>query len=100
MNSPHSAWSRLAAAARRAPADTHDATAPYGFATRVAAMAFAQAAEHPLATLFDRVSFRALGYAGLLAVAAVAANLVPILNAFEEEAAAVGDPVVEMFDYS
>lgn len=100
MNTPHPAWSRLVAAARRAPADTRDAVAPYGFATRVAALAFAQAAERPLATLFDRLSYRALGYAGLLAVAAVAANLVPILNAIEEEAAAVGDPVVEMLDFS
>ena len=100
MNSPHSAWLRLVAAARRAPADTRDTAAPYGFSTRVAALAFVQAAERPLVSLFDRLSFRALGYAGLLAVASVAANLVPLLNAIEEEAAAVGDPVVEMLDFS
>lgn len=101
MNSPHPAWSRLVAAARRASlVDHRDTAAPYGFATRVAALAFAQAAERPLVTLFDRLSFRALGFAGLLAVASVAMNLVPLLNAIEEEAETVGDPVVEMLDFS
>ena len=100
MNTRLPAWSRLVAAARRAPIDNRDTAAPFGFATRVAALAFAQAAERPLAMLFDRLSFRALGCAGLLAVASVAANLAPVLNAIEEEAAALGDPVVEMLDFS
>ncbi len=65
-------WRRLAAAARR-PVDERDAAAPYGFATRVAAQAFA--AQRPMvASLLERFSLRALGVACLLAMVGVAAN--------------------------
>lgn len=67
MNSsgPDQNWQRLAAAARRAPAAA-DATAPYGFATRVAARAFVAA--RPTASLLERFSLRALGVACLMAM--------------------------------
>ncbi len=96
MNNDSQAWQRLVAAARKAPADPRDVSMPFGFSTRVAALAFASGAERPWYALFDRVSLRAVGVAGLLAVASVAANLTPVLRAFEEDIYAVQDPVVEV----
>jgi hypothetical protein len=72
MTPPDSRWQRLAAAARQAP-DDRDLAAPPGFATRVAARAFATA-EAPFSALLARFSWRALGVASLLAVVSVAAN--------------------------
>lgn len=102
MNSHHNDWLRLAAAARRAPADARDTAAPYGFSTRVAALAMAGVAERPLTALFERLSLRAVCVAGLLAAASVAANLPPVLQALEDDVMAVQDPVVEVlaFDIS
>lgn len=73
MNSsdPQHPWARLTAAARRAP-DERETAAPYGFATRVVAQAFAQ--ERAAASLFDRFALRALGVACLLALLSVAVN--------------------------
>lgn len=72
MNPEDRAWQQLVAAARQAK-DGRDTAAPYGFSTRVAAMAMAQPA-HPLAALFERFSWRALGVASVMAVASVTAN--------------------------
>jgi hypothetical protein len=72
MNTPDPRWERLAAAARQVR-DERDTAAPSGFATRVAAHAFARA-EPPFSALFARFSWRALGCAALLALVAVAAN--------------------------
>ena len=72
MNTPDSRWARLVAAARQIR-DERDTAAPYGFATRVAARAFA-AAEPPFSALLARFAWRALGIAVLLALASVAAN--------------------------
>ncbi len=66
------AWQNLVAAARRAT-DDRDTAAPYGFATRVAALALA-APLRPMSSLFERFSWRALGLAGLLAMASIVAN--------------------------
>lgn len=73
MNPPHSRdpWSRLATAAREVR-DERDATAPYGFATRVAALAFAQ--EPRVVSIFERLALRAVGVATLLALGSVAWN--------------------------
>ncbi len=63
-------WDRLAAAARRAPADSREASAPYGFATRVAARAFAL----PLPSaqsLLERLALRGLVVTSVLGLAAV-----------------------------
>lgn len=65
MNSPEKNWQRLAAAARRAPATPAEA-APYGFATRVAARAFA--APRPAGSVLERFSLRALGVACMMAL--------------------------------
>ncbi len=64
-------WSRLTAAAREVR-DERDTTAPYGFATRVAALAMAQ--ESRISSVFDRFALRALGVASLLALGSVALN--------------------------
>lgn len=68
---PRDPWSRLTAVAREVR-DTRDTAAPYGFATRIAALAFAQ--ERRIASLFDRFALRAVGVASLLAIGSVAVN--------------------------
>lgn len=68
---PLEVWARLTAAARSVR-DERDTAPPFGFATRVAALAFAQ--ERRLASLFERFALRALGVACLLALASVALN--------------------------
>ena len=71
VNDPRHPWSRLAAAARDAR-DDRDVSAPYGFATRVAALALAQ--ERRVASLFERFAFRAVGVASLLALFSIVMN--------------------------
>lgn len=68
---PRSPWSRLVAGARQAN-DERRTEAPYGFATRVAALALAQ--ERRVASAFDRFALRALGIACLLALVSLAVN--------------------------
>ncbi len=68
---PRHPWARLAAAARTVR-DERDASAPYGFATRVASLALAQ--ERRVMSLLERFSFRAVGVASLLALGSVALN--------------------------
>ncbi|HZP60290.1 MAG TPA: hypothetical protein VFB27_08185 [Opitutaceae bacterium] len=72
MNTPDPRWERLIAAARQVR-DERDTAAPYGFATRVAARAFA-AVEPPFSALLARLSWRALGVAALIALASIAVN--------------------------
>ena len=67
---PQHPWSRLAAAARR-QADERDTSAPYGFSTRVAALAWTDV-RGPV--LLERFALRALGLAALLALGSVALN--------------------------
>jgi hypothetical protein len=71
IDDPRHPWSRLTAAARRAP-EAGDAAAPYGFATRVAALAGRRAARGT--SLYERFALRAVGVAGLLAIASLFAN--------------------------
>ena len=68
---PHDPWSRLVRAARQAP-DDRDTSAPYGFSTRVAALAFA--VERHSVSVLDRMAWRALGVAGLVALFSVMLN--------------------------
>jgi hypothetical protein len=90
------AWPRRGAAARRAP-PAADESAPYGFSTRVAALAFERAQPPPIA--LARLSLRAAFIACALAVVAVAANYSAIRGAFEDTpAAANDDPVAEVVD--
>jgi hypothetical protein len=86
MNSPDS-WQRLAAAARRAP-DDRDTAAPYGFAVRVAAQAWAASGE-PI-SFFEhfslKLSLRALGAACLLAMATAGASYPTLVKIFSDHA--------------
>lgn len=68
---PHDLWSRLTRAARQAQ-DDRDTSAPYGFSTRVAALALA--VERRGASVVDRLALRALGVAGLVALFSVVLN--------------------------
>jgi len=95
MNPPDQKWTRLVTAARRAE-NTRDTAAPYGFATRVAALALAQ--ERRAASLLEQFSLRALGLAALLAVACVAANYSTVAGFFGEDTGNVDDPVAEIVD--
>jgi hypothetical protein len=72
INDPRHPWSRLTAAAREVRAE-RDESAPYGFATRIAALAFAQE-RSVVASLFDRFALRAVGVAALLALFSVVLN--------------------------
>ena len=89
-------WAWLTAGARRAPRGTA-AAAPFGFSTRVAALAFA--AERPMRSLLERFSLRAVGVASLLAVASVVLNY-PVLTAHpaDDELIALEDPVATLLE--
>ena len=71
LNDPRHPWSRLTAAARQVQ-DERDVSAPYGFATRVAALAMSQ--QRTVASLFERFAFRAVGLASLLALFSIVLN--------------------------
>jgi hypothetical protein len=66
------AWQKLVTAARTVQ-DDRPVTAPYGFSTRVAALALAGEVR-PAGSLVERWSWRALALAGMFAAATVAAN--------------------------
>ena len=89
------AWERLAAAARKSPGAADD-SAPYGFSTRVAALAFEAGRPEPSA--FGRLALRAALVACLLALVAVGVNYSAIKGAFADEpsVAAGDDPVSEV----
>ena len=91
------AWERLTAAARKAPAGA-DESAPFGFSTRVAALAFEAGRAQP--SPFARLAIRAALVSFLLAAAAVGINYSAIAGAFADEppAAAGDDPVSEVVD--
>src|SRR4051794_21190444 len=96
---PRHPWARLAAGARRASAaDVRDTKAPFGFSTRIAALALA--AERPVASLMERFSLRALGFASLLALASVAANYSAIVSSMADDDASLAgdDPVVMLLE--
>ncbi|HZZ18011.1 MAG TPA: hypothetical protein VFE25_01515 [Opitutaceae bacterium] len=96
--SADNSWQKLAAAARKAPPVKADESAPYGFSTRVAALAFEQ---QPAANnAFARYSLRAAAFACALALGAVAANYTAIKGAFSDDGAApaADDPIAEVVD--
>ena len=95
MKNTPEAWEGLAAAARTIP-DGRDVHAPYGFATRVAALAMA---ERPVDLLIERFALRAMILACGLAAVAVAANFSSIRGLYhQDQAPAPDDPVAEMAD--
>lgn len=88
-----SPWLRLVAAARHLPQTAEEAT-PFGFSTRLAAVAF-----EPKRTVqpnaFAQLSWPALGFAALVMVVTVATNLKPVLTTFDDDVATLSEPVVE-----
>jgi hypothetical protein len=91
LNDPQHPWARLTAAARTVK-DDRDGVAPYGFATRVAAVAFA--VERPINSLLERFAWRAVGVAGLLALASLAMNYSALTKTLSvEEEMVEEDPV-------
>lgn len=90
LDDPRHPWSRLTAAARQAR-DPRAVTAPYGFATRLAALA---AAGHAV-PLVERFALRAVGLACLLALLSVATNFTVVASSgwWTEEELAEDDPL-------
>jgi len=101
MNSSNSLWFRLVKAARPAPADMRDTSAPSGFSTRVAALAFASA-EASFSAVLARLSWRALTVASLVMAATIAANFKPMLASLDKDvsSASLSDPVGEWLNLS
>jgi hypothetical protein len=97
MSPGDKSWEKLVAAARKAP-QAADVPAPYGFSTRVVALAFSQQPQGQ--SVFARLSLRAAAFACLLALGAVAANYTAIKGAFGDDAsnAASDDPIGEVVD--
>lgn len=75
-NERNNPWARLTTAARTVQ-DDRETAMPYGFATRVAALAMTQ--ERKVASLFERFAVRALCAAFLLALVSAVVNY-PALN--------------------
>lgn len=71
LKDPRHPWSRLVAA-KRQELDERDVATPYGFATRVVALAFTQ--RRKVSSLVERFAVRAFGVACLLAIVSVAVN--------------------------
>jgi len=99
---PKHPWSRLTAAARQLPED-RDASAPYGFATRIAALAVAS--ETRATSLLERFALRAVGVACALALLSVAVNYPALANGNNALAAAPeedlpDDAIAVVLDYS
>jgi hypothetical protein len=68
---PRRAWARLVTAARQV-SDDRDTSAPYGFSTRVVALAYAR--EERVISLLERFALRAVALASLFAICSVAIN--------------------------
>ena len=97
MNPPEQKWSRLVAGARGA-VDPRDTSAPYGFATRVAALA--GSAERMRGSLLERFSWRALGVACLLAIASTAVSYSVGTTTADEDALSDDGAVSALLDIS
>ena len=97
MNASDRQWQKLTALARSAP--VVPGPAPFGFATRVAALA-ATAPAGPWA-FFERFALRGLVVAAACGVAAVAMNY-SVLSSDQTDLYATGttDSVVELLDLS
>jgi hypothetical protein len=99
MKPEDKAWQKLVAAARLAR-DDRDTAAPYGFATRVAALAMAEQRQAPAGAWVERFSWRALMVAGLLAVGGVATNYASPMPANGDDEVLDETTVTAVFDLS
>lgn len=98
MNRFDHQWQKLITAARQAPVDP--ATAPYGFATRVAAQAVTMAPAPWLS--LERFALRGLAVAAVCSVAAFALNFTELSSEQQPDIYATGttDTLVDMLDLS
>jgi hypothetical protein len=97
MNRYDRQWQKLVALARQAPAEA--GAAPYGFATRVTALAVAQAPA-PWVPL-ERFALRGLLLAAVCSAAAVAFNFTALFSDQAElYTTGTTDTVVELLDIS
>lgn len=97
MNQYDHHWQKLIALARQAPADA--GSAPYGFATRVAAQGFALPPAPWLS--LERFALRGLLVAAACSVAAVVFNYsVPATDQTDIYTTGTTDTVVELLDIS
>ncbi len=99
MNHNDQAWQKLVTAARQVR-DDRDTAAPFGFASRVAALAMERRSEG-VGALLERFSWRALAAAVLLAVGGAATNyaMAPAATAVDE-APMDENEVIVVFDIS
>ncbi len=97
MKPEDQAWQKLVAAARNVR-DERDTVAPYGFATRVAALAMAAETEPTGVALIDRLAWRALGVAALLAVISVASNYSSLIRSPDEDFLSDDSTVAALLD--
>ena len=95
MTPTHHPWQRLVAAARALP-DARADTAPYGFGTRVAALALAAPVPAPWA-LFEKFAVRGLIAACALSIGAVAFGFTAWTSDHENDIGA-DDTVSEVLD--
>lgn len=77
LNDPRHPWARLTTAARTVR-NGRETAVPYGFATRVAALAMGQ--DRRVVSLFDLFALRALAVACVLAVVSIAMNYSELSN--------------------
>ncbi len=103
LNTPRHPWFRLTAAARQIR-DERDTTAPYGFATRVAALACGQ--QRRVSSLVERFALRAVGLSCLLALLSVVLNYTELTTtpatttSVDDFMLPIHDPVAVVLDYA
>ena len=98
MNQFDQQWRKLTALARQA-GDSRDMAAPYGFATRAAALA-SGIPPSPVWAPFERFAVRGLMVAAALGVAAIAFEYSPLTTSTQTDAYAAADTVGELLDLS
>ena len=90
-------WQKLTALARQAPTED-DAPAPFGFATRTAALAMA-APSPRLGAVFGRLALRGLLAAAAFSVAAVVFDFTALAGSQDDETG-VDDTISQVLDLS
>lgn len=90
-------WQRLVESARQVP-DNRDTAAPFGFATRVAALAFSKPKASLAATL-DRFSWKALILSCILMTLGIASSYSTLISVNDDESTPQ-DPVSEIIEVS